>query len=174
MTTKKETVVQWDIIINRFWEDFSIPVQEEDSSLNFANPSDVVRSLVKSRNWMGTISENLINIDKALNKEQRLYNTVEENLRRFLVKTLAAVDSLSGAAVKNKETQEAFVLSRCSTSEQVWIRESHKNLQTQREKIDYLKHMKNSFELMKRALEKTTDWLVQYLNWHKFEIRERV
>ncbi len=171
--TNKDTVRQWDTLIARFWQDFSIPVQEEDSSVNFANPSDVVRSLVKSRNWMGTISENLINIDRALTKEQRHYNALEESLRHFSVQKLAT-DTLSGTAVKNKETQEAFVLTRCSDEEQVWVSESRHDLQGQRERIDHLKHMKNSFELMKRALEKTTDWLVQYLNWHKFEIRERV
>ncbi len=172
--TEKAIVIQWDALITRFWKEFSIPVQEEDTSVNFANPSDVVRSLVKSRNWMGTISENLINVDRALVQEQRLYNAIEDSLRDFSIKTLAVAGTLAGAVVKNRDTQEAFILHSCSDNERAMIYESQKTLREQREKIDHLKHIKNSFELMKRALEKTTDWLVQYLNWHKFEIRERV
>lgn len=172
--TSKQAVIEWDTLITRFWKDFSIPIQEEDASVNFANPSDVVRSLVRSRNWMGTISENLINIDKALTKEQRISHGVEDLLRDFTIKALSAVDSLSGVAVKNKETQDAFILSRSSKDELTLFYATQKTLREQRDKINHLKYMRNSFELMKRALEKTTDWLVQYLNWHKFEIRERV
>jgi len=172
--TDKQDIQRWEVLITRFWQDFSIPTQEEDSTVNFANPSDITRSLIKARNWIGTVSEHLIAIDKALLVEQKTFNMADRQMRDLVTGILARGFPLSGTSVKNKETQDAFVLSNSSEEEIQAANSLKTTLHNQQDRIDYLKQMKNSFEIMKRAVEKSTDWLIQYLNWHKFEIREKV
>jgi len=164
----------FDKLSKRFWEEFSIPTQDEDISVDFANPSDIVKSLVKSRNWMGTLSENMIRLDQALHREQRICNLLEHQLQDLVVKVLARNFPIPGAAIKNKETQEAFIVNNSSEEESFIFESLRKDRREILNTTDDLKQLKNSFEIMKKSLEKTTDWLVQYLNWHKFEIRERV
>ncbi len=161
-------------LAKRFWSEFSIPVQESDLSVNFANPSDVVRSLIKSRNWMGTLSENIIRLDQTLHKEQRKYNRLEHMLKDKIVLVLSRSFPIPGAAIKNKETQDAFIINNCSDEEKTILGDLRSENRHLIATIEELRQMKNSFEIMKKSLEKTTDWLIQYLNWHKFEIREKV
>lgn len=159
-------------LAQRFWADMIVPTQEEDSEVAFANPADVSRSLVKARNWTGTLSQALISVSDRLAIAKVELRRASHTLSAFETVLLAAVSPLPTSAVKNKETQRAFMFNGATPEQRTKLAELEQLVQQAEAAVLLLDTEREQLEIMRRALEKSTDWLVQYINWHKFELRE--
>ena len=164
----------------RFWNDFIIPTQDETTDVLYANPSDVARSLVRARNWYGTISEDVLeavaNIETA-NAILRSSETKKTALEQVLVARAmreAGLKALPTSVVKNQQTMSVFALSRATFDEAKTLQALLEEQRLAEVDRSFWQRERAQAEIMRRALEKTTDWLVQYINWHKFELREQV
>lgn len=155
-----------------FWNNFRLPVQEEDPSVSFVNPSDVHRSLIKARNWLGTLNEVLVEL-KDKHKGLRILRRVAENkLGSLEKKVLARSFPIPTSAVKNKIVQDAFVYSEADEAEKDTIDSINSDVETLIQEMDIINESMSELDTMRKALDRTTDWLIQYLNWLKFELRD--
>jgi len=159
-------------LIDKFWQEMLIPTQEDDPSVAFANPADVARSLIKSRNWSATIVQEMIDVSAELKNCKRNLRKAHKGLSGLEANILIGIEHTPTTATKNNTTLRAFI--RQNANE-----EQLKELQKAEEKIEALEQALldfdtsyGSLERMERALERSTSWLVQYINWHKFELRE--
>jgi hypothetical protein len=155
----------------KFWDEFIIPVQEETVEVAFANPSDVARSLIKSRNWAGTITQSLMDFTRQVGENQALVKANQSHIVELEREILGRQARLPSAAVKNKELQRAFARSHATVEEKARLDELEDKVRTLEFQTNMIKAEKEQIDLMKHALEKTTEWLIQYINWHKFEAR---
>ncbi|MBU8921752.1 MAG: hypothetical protein KOO63_08030 [Bacteroidales bacterium] len=164
----------------RFWNDFLIPTQEVTEDVAYANPAEVARSLVRARNWYGTISEDVLEAVAHIETEAAALRSLEmhkNSLEQFIVARTMLTESLKAlptSVAKNQQTMSVFALSKATPEEAVDLSDiADKQREAEDSKSFWLTERAQA-EIMRRALEKTTDWLVQYINWHKFELREQV
>lgn len=160
---------------DKFWQEFKVPTQEEDLTFPFANPSDAARSLISARNWTGTITEDLSNVAYKKSQAKLTATTLEKEIaskeRLILVKILQQ-GSLPTWASKNKEIQQSYIWSQMTEEELAILQQDYTNLEGINYAIDALTSEESSLNKMLEVLEYTTNWLVQYINWSKFEARE--
>ena len=156
----------------RFWKDFTIITQEEDPDVYFANPSDVSRSLVKARNWAGTLVQNLMDLNERMKNIGVLVNKRTREISNLEKTLFARQAKIPTWATKNKDTQRMFAYSLASPEEQKQLEDSYKHLAEDEQAMTELQVEKESIEMMRKVLEKSTDWLIQYLNWFKFDARD--
>ena len=163
-----------------FWKDFVIPTQEEVEEVAFANPSDVARSLVKGRNWYATASASLAEAMKKRDDQLAILQDLEN--KRDTAESLIVANymnrnpdfKLPTSTVKNKQTMQMFVFSKASPAERDLLDEIEEHRRDAVSEKMYWVRECGELESMRRAIEKTTEWLIQYINWYKFELRERV
>lgn len=161
-------------LLDTFWKEFRVPFQDEDSDFPYANPSDAARSLIQARNWTGTITEDLISVTerKALAENSLAeLDTRIQRLERNMI-ALAVTDEIPAWATKNKEAQRAYAWSRANAEQLLYLQESEDRQIELKAAIRELAYQEETLNKMLKALEKTTDWLVQYINWQKFELRD--
>jgi hypothetical protein len=158
----------------QFWLDFHIPTQQDDTDFPFANPSDAARSLIKSRNWVGLLTEELLSLSEKLNshKKQVLYFEKEiakkerENLALGLSK-----DKAPGWISKNKEIQKAFIYSSITEEEKKTLLHWEIKADDCRADATEIQHQMDGINMLLRIIDKSTEWVIQYINWAKFEVR---
>lgn len=158
--------------VNKFWQDFYIPFQEQVEDFPIANTSDAVKGLIRARNWMGKLTENLITVSsrtELLDKELKVIsNTINSIEMDILAKYRY---ELPASYLKSKDTLKIFARSKMDNAETkniVYLEGQAKIIEDQ---MTSLYTEKNTLEKMLRLLEKTTEWLIQYINWQKFELR---
>ena len=151
-----------------------IPVQNETHEVAFANPADISKSLIRSRNWSAVIIQELVDTTGNITSARKSLRGVEAFLHKHESSILSRVDKVPTVAVKNKDTQRAFVLNQASDEEKTLLRDTIETVEVWNGLLIELEGEKEQLEYMRRMLERTTDWLVQYINWHKFELRELV
>lgn len=159
-------------LADRFWRDMAITTQEEVEDVAFANPSDVARSLVKARNWTATLAQELVVINLNLKEAYKTQRRVDKQITTLESVILSRIERLPTTAVKNKETQRAFILTQATQEETEKLSNLEKARLDVEDLIDDLESEQGEIEVMRRSLERSTDWLIQYINWHKFELRE--
>jgi len=159
-------------LMERFWKELIVPIQEDMEDATFANPSDVARSLIKARNWTATISQELVTATQQIAEERRFINYNEDLLAAFERKILAGAGKIPPVAGKNRETLRAYIRSICLENELELLNKLEETIREHKSTLEGLMAEKETAEIMRKALEKSTDWLVQYINWHKFELRE--
>jgi hypothetical protein len=161
-------------LVDRFWEDFHITTQDQFPDVAFANPIDVASSLIKARNWSATLTQELVKVIRRLSELKLINAELVKNistLERDILSRQARASNISAIVVKNKDLQRAFIRS-VSTEEElghfaVWEEELHKNGCSLLAGETY----KEQVEALRKTLERSTDWLVQYINWCKFEAK---
>jgi hypothetical protein len=160
-----------DSLRKKFWREFMIPIQEETAEVAFANPSDVARSLIKSRNWAGTITQTLMDFVRRTGENQALVKANQAHIAKLERDILSRQSRLPSTALKNKELQRVFARSHATEEEKSRLDELENKVGNLEFQINMIKAEKEQIDLMRHALEKTTEWLIQYINWHKFEAR---
>jgi hypothetical protein len=162
----------------RFWKDLIVPTQEQTNEVLFANPSDVARSFVKARNWHATVSESLTEANRMFDLQvealQDLDFRQDELEKVVIARVIQDKNKLPTSAVKNKQTLHMYAFAYANT-EELAVFEDIKNLRKDAlEQKAYWSRERSEFEIMRRTVEKSTEWLSQYINWYKFELREKV
>jgi hypothetical protein len=157
-------------LLARFWRDFHLTTQDEDASFPIANPQDAARVLVKCRNWIGTFTEQLIafeNMRVSVTKDLQHYKTKLKDLENLLMDDLIAEGYFTPASLKNKD----FVQMSIRNKEIAEARGLRMTIQNVEAVLIELNSDQEMLENLIKRIEKTTDYLVQYLNWVKYEVR---
>lgn len=157
-------------LLDRFWRDFQLITQDEDISFPIANPQDAARVLIKCRNWIGTFTEQLITIEQdrtAILQKAHVARARLKELENFFLERIYNSGSHSISALKSKEILQALLAFYADT-EYKDLKKATTDIDTVLIQIDSDKEI---LENLIKRIEKTTDWLVQYLNWTKFELR---
>lgn len=157
-------------LIVKFWADFPIPTQEEDIRFPYANPSDAAKALIKARNWSGTITEALIEKSESLKSSKSELFSLETKVER-LERLIFVKNTPPGWATKNKDTQRAWIWSKAEEADLQLLQKMDESREVLRTQIFSLETDMGLYGLMLKTLEKTTEWLVQYINWQKHEVR---
>ena len=158
--------------LTKFWRDFYIPIQEEKKDFPIANISDVASSLIRSRNWMGTFTEEVVRLAKEINETKAVLRRVENFLLDKEARVVAeSLPKLTATVVKNKDILKLHIRKFASES----IRGDIDALETQileiKNKLEYLVQEKENIERIMKTLERGIEWSIQYINWQKFELR---
>ncbi len=158
-------------LIKQFWNDFKLVTQEEDSNFPIANPQDAIRALVKCRNWVGTFTELLIDnnnlravVLRSLKNERYLASKIEQY---WYAELLAEGHPVS--ALKTKELAQALITKK--TQDDAPYHSIQLNIISLENELEELNHDRETLDLLLKKLEKSTDWLRDYLNWVKYELR---
>lgn len=161
----------------KFWQDFKIPTQEDDTNFPYANPSDAARSLIKSRNWVGVITEEILSVSEVLTNYKKELNTLlnaKENLDKWTLALAIQQGKAISNITKNKEVQKAFILSIQSGEEL----KSYRKLEEDQHRIESiifdLENHIDYLNVLLKTVDKTTDWIIQYVNWMKIEVRASI
>src|SRR5258705_12957781 len=153
-------------LITRFWKDFPIPTQDEDPKFPYANPSDAARALIKAHNWVGTITEALLkkSVDlKGLKHTLFSLDTKVEKMERLtFVKNPPPT-----WATKNKEMQKAYVWSKAFDKDLELLVAMEDSRMILKSEIFDVEEDIDLYNLMLKTLERSTEWLIQYINWIK-------
>ena len=159
-------------IVKQFWGDFKLSVQEEDPNFPIVNPQDAIKALMKCRNWIGTFTELLISnnnqraiVLKSLKHERFQLGQIEQY---WYAELLGAGHPVS--ALKTKELAQALIAQK--TKDDSAYHSIQMNIATLETELEVLNHDKETLDLLLKRIEKTTDWLRDYLNWCKFELRD--
>lgn len=158
-------------LLTRFWKDFNLITQEEDSNFPIVNPQDAVRALIRCRNWVGTFTEMLVSnsIQKTITvKGLKHENYLLSEIERFWYAELLTEDH-SISVLKTKELAQALIAQKTKDDPTYHSIQLH-IISLENELFD-INSDKDILEMLLRKIEKTTDWLVQYINWTKFELR---
>lgn len=154
-------------LIKKFWKEYHIPTQEEDPGFPFANPSDAARSLIRAHNWVGVLTEKLMEVSETLNKAELTMFRLSKQIVRLENLILAKTPPPSWA-VKNREMLKAFVLSKAAEDIPLLTK-----LEEQKDEAQIVsetaQHEYDLYSKMLRALERSTELAIQYINWQKFE-----
>lgn len=159
----------------RFWDEFYIPTQKDSKEVAFANPADVARFLISSRNWYGSITQWLVDLKRDKEKITFEMSTIarqKHSLERVILARIVVRGELSATSVKNKDVQSGVVFAYASEEERVAFDQQEEELATLSGQLDLNAVDLEEAEAMRRATERTTDWLIQYINWQKFELRD--
>jgi len=159
----------------RFWDEFYIPTQKDSKEVAFANPADVARFLISSRNWYGSITQWLVDLKRDKEKidfEASTTTKQKSALERSILARIIIKGELSATAVKNKEVQSGSVFAYAGDDEREVLDQLEDQIATLYGQADLNTVDIEEAEAMRRAIERTTDWLVQYINWQKFELRD--
>lgn len=157
----------------RFWDDMIIPTQEETTDVAFANPADVARSLIKARNWVATLTQELTDFNTTVAEHKATLNRFRGQIKAKETVLLAkAISEVSSGYLKNRDLMLAAIWKIATVGDQEQFHELETQVTWFAEELIRLEAEYQNLEIMRKALEKTTDWLVQYINWHKFELRE--
>ncbi len=158
-------------LIKAFWQDFKLVTQEEDTNFPIVNPQDAIRTLVKCRNWVGTFTEMLIAnnnlravVLKSFKHERFLLSQIEQYWYAELLAEGQAVSTL-----KTKELAQALITKK--TQDDTTYHSIQLNIMSLENELEELNHDRETLDLLLKKLEKTTDWLRDYLNWVKYELR---
>ncbi|SRR5258706_1085420 len=158
-------------LLARFWKDFNLITQEEDSSFPIVNPQDAVRALIRCRNWVGTFTEMLVSNSmqktitvKGLKHENYLLSEIEQYWYAELL-----TEGQSVSALKTKELAQALIAQK--TKDDSTYHSIQFNIISLENELFDIDSDKDILEMLLKKLEKTTDWLIQYINWTKFELR---
>jgi molecular chaperone GrpE (heat shock protein) len=157
----------------RFWDEMIIPTQEETTDVAFANPADVARSLIKARNWMATLTQELTFLNTNALELRNTLNNFRTRLKAKETTILArAISEVSSGYFKNRDLQLASIWRTATDREKEEIHEFETQIDHFTQELNRYEGEYQNMDVMRKALEKSTDWLVQYINWHKFELRE--
>lgn len=158
-------------LLARFWKDFHLTTQDEDTSFPIANPQDAARVLVKCRNWIGTFTELLISrnnirnvVLKSLKHERSLLSEIEQF---WYADFLASGHPVS--TLKTRELAQALIAQH--TKDDTAYHSIKANIITLENELNEFDIDIENLEALLKRIEKTTDYLVQYLNWVKYEVR---
>ena len=160
--------------LQKFWHDFQIPTQDGDTQFPYANPSDAARSLIKARNWVGMITEELLSISEASNTHSRELKAIKEALElleRVVLARCLKDNKVTATVTKNKEIQKAFILGNMSEEDAKQFSELEKRRIVLQQTLDKLEKQTSYLQTMLRTIDTSTEWIVQYVNWMKYESR---
>lgn len=158
-------------LLSKYWRDFYIHTQEERTDFPYANVADAGRALIKGRNWTGTFTELLITNSEETSSCKRDLNNAKRNLSLLERKVLQDGEGINSYVSKNKELLKSHIWTKSSLEQRNGIDMLERNVLEIENKLEELESEKENIELILKKLEKTTDWLVQYINWMKFELR---
>ena len=154
--------------IQKFWKEFPIPTQEEREDFPFANPSDASRALIRSRNWAGTITEVLIEKSQKLKELKNLIAALDMKVDR-LERHILVANHPESWATKNKEMQKVWILSNATETDKLLLSEMEESRDRLKNESFSVEKDLEVYNQMLKTLEKTTEWVIQYLNWIKHE-----
>jgi hypothetical protein len=154
--------------IQKFWKEFPIPTQEEREDFPFANPSDASRALIRSRNWAGTITEALIEKSQQLKHLKNLIASLDLKVDR-LERHILIANPPASWATKNKEMQRTWVWSKATEADLMLLTEMEESKDKLKNESFSIEKDLELYNQMLKTLEKTTEWVIQYLNWIKHE-----
>lgn len=158
-------------LVDKFLKDMSIPTQDTNEDFPYANLADVGKALIKSRNWIPTLVNESLEINDAIaitKKELRQADTSLTRLERDIVRRN---QNLPSSAFKSKEYFKVFVHSIADGTDIIILAGREDQVNVLNEHLDELYSQKEIIEMILRKLEKSNDWLSQYINLQKFELR---
>jgi len=158
-------------LIEQFWKDFAIPTQDEDSKFPYANPSDAARALIKAHNWVGTITETLLVKSEVLKELKSTLLSLETKVEK-MERLIFSQNPPPSWATKNKEMQKAFVWSKAEVNDLELLQTMEDSRNMLRSQIFNLEKDTDLYNVMLKTLERSSEWLIAYINWRKFELRD--
>lgn len=158
-------------LLGKFLKDFHIVTQDEDQEFPYANPSDAARSLIKARNWVGTLTERLMDLTDRVKVLKGTLRKQELSLTETEREILSRCVPVPAWATKNKEIQKSYILANADKSEKVVLVGIEDNRSKTLTEIDTLETEIGQYNQLLKSLERTTDWIIEYINWMKFEAR---
>ena len=157
-------------LIDRFWKDFTIPTQTENPKFPYANPSDAARALMKGHNWIGTVTENLMEKSGVLKEIKGTLLSLDNKIEKMERLIFSQTDPPTWAT-KNKETQKAYVWGQALPDDLELLKVMEDSRITLKEQIFNLEQEIELLNLMLRTLEHSAERIENYINWCKFELR---
>lgn len=158
-------------LLVRYWKDFYIITQEEREDFPYANIADAAKALIKGRNWSGTFTELLITNSEEMNTYKKVLRNLEFQVMVEDRKLLTIDFNPPAYVLKNSELLRNFSWSKLSDAQKMNYATLNTNILECQDKIDELAADKDNIELILKKLEKSTDWIKDYINWMKFELR---
>jgi hypothetical protein len=157
-------------LLDRFWKDFNVVTQEDDPEYPIANPQDAAKALIKCRNWVGVWTEQLVDTEQRRMNAKRGLESNTSILKDFRNEYLNELrPNFAATTLKVKELQDALIFERAR--ENKLYQETLRTVTHYSDILDDLESDKELLEVILKRLEKSVDWLVQYLNWIKYELR---
>jgi len=158
--------------LTKFWVDYYIPIQEQNKEFPIANVVDVASSLIKSRNWLGTIVEELIKISQDVSEKKKELNVINKLQNNLENKILIEADiKLTGIMMKNRDTIRLYA-KKFASQTQLDVLEEYDDQQAGLQvALTSLLSEKEDLEKILKIIEKAAEWSIQYINWQKFELR---
>lgn len=157
-------------LIARFWKDFPIPTQEENSKFPYANPSDAARALIKAHNWVGTITELLIENSEALKELKNTLWSLDTKVEK-LERLIFIKNPPPTWATKNKEMQKTYSWSVAEEGDLELLKVMEDSRTTLKGQIFNAEKDIDLYNIMLKTLERSSEWVMSYINWCKFELR---
>lgn len=157
-------------LIEKFWKDFPIPTQDEDPKFPYANPSDAARALIKAHNWVGTITEALIEKSEVLKELKNTLFGLDTKVEK-MERLIFIQDSPPSWATKNRDMQKAYVWSKADAGDLELFEVMEDSRVTLKGQIFNVEKDIDLYNLMLKTLERSCEWLTAYINWNKFELR---
>jgi hypothetical protein len=149
-----------------FWDNYYIPVQAEDVSVEPINPADAYRRQVQAINASGPLYAELEVIESRLS---RLLAFEKGLARQVLAQNM---DSLKGTQTRTGDLVDAFVLAAGETFEHGGLlKDVRPKLLKARQRIEAMERRKLVIEKRLKALDKLVDVCENVLNWAKHEAR---
>lgn len=158
-------------LLTRYWKDFYIVTQEEREDFPYANVADAAKMLIKGRNWAGTWIEKLIQNCEEINLNKKSLKNLEQKVLIENNKLLSLELHPPAYVLKNHDLFVKYVWNKMDDAQKFLYHDLNKKIIDCTNKIEELETDNNNIELILKKLEKSTDWLVQYINWNKFELR---
>ncbi len=156
-------------LLKKFWKDYYIPTQDEDLGFPFANPSDAARSLIKAHNWVGNITEHLMETSKNLDKAELEVSKLDSNIVK-LERIILAANPPPNWAVKNRDMQKAFIWSKAGEDLEL-LQELEDSKQKHQSLAEQFTRELDTYYLMLKTLDKSTELAIQFINWIKYEAK---
>lgn len=156
-------------LLNKFWKDYYITTQEERPDFPYANIADAGKALIKGRNWTGTFTELLLDNSNMISACKQDLNHMTHDLS--ILERNILIEGTNSSAYKNKDSIKRVIWSKATEQQREEIQTIEKQMLDCGNELEGHESDKQIVELILKKLDKTTDWLVQYINWMKFEIR---
>src|SRR5467141_750734 len=151
-------------LVKKFWQEYRIQTQDDETGFPFANPSDAARSLVKAYNWVGVITEYLMTIMETITKAELEVSKNSLDTAK-LERLILALNPPPHWATKNNNMLKAFIWSKASQEDLNLLRKLELAEDLAQAEWDRAKKEYEVYSTMLRTLDKSTELMIQYINW---------
>lgn len=160
--------------LNEFWQKYHIPTQDVDEAFPYANPSDAARSLITAHDWMGTFTEQLIQIANETKIARKDFTRKQSTRSRLHKEIISQNTPIPSWASKNRDAFDTFVWSVATPDQKTNLGQIESDLEDLQENLDDLTSDEEVCRTVIKTITTSTELAIQYINWMKLEARGNV